>query len=124
LARWSRVSCWSLSSPVSFDKAKSFLARAGQTAYRTRPNGNTVRIVEEWHPHRGIALEVIRWEIRCRPPHVVVRYPDGSGARVPLQWTDAGGGSPLLAVPRALFTAQALLDLTALVEAMGQRGAE
>ncbi len=73
-----------------------------------------------WHPVRGVDLPVVRWERRTHPPHVVVRVPDGSGLRIPLDWTDADVGDTRPIRP-LLFTSRSFLDLTALVEALGDR---
>jgi hypothetical protein len=51
---------------------------------------------------------------------VVVRVPDGSGLRIPLDWTDADVGDTRPIRP-LLFTSRSFLDLTALVEALGDR---
>ena len=63
---------------------------------------------------------MIRWELKTRPPRVVVRLPDGSGLTVPLSCTYAGGAGESVE-RRARFTVDALLELTALIEALGQR---
>ncbi len=80
-----------------------------------------MRICAWWHPARGIDLPVLRWELKTRPPRVVVRLPDGSGLCVPLSCTDAGGADEVVE-RRARFTVEALLELTALVEVFDQRG--
>ena len=76
-----------------------------------------------WHPSRGRDLTVVRWELKTRPPHVVLRLPGGSGLRVPLSWTNAG---PMEAQParRLRFTSWSLLELTALVESLRKRSAD
>jgi len=51
----------------------------------------------------------------------VVRLPDGSGHSVPLSCTDAGGADEA-PERRVRFTLEALLELTALVETLDQRG--
>lgn len=79
-----------------------------------------MRICSWWHPARGLDLPVLRWELKTRPPRVVVRLADGSGQTIPLSCTDAGGADD--APDRgARFTLEALLELAALVESFEQR---
>jgi hypothetical protein len=53
-----------------------------------------------------------------RPPHVVLRAPNGVGIRVPLQWTDADARDDLNRI-RIRFTTDSLLELVRLVESLG-----
>lgn len=73
-----------------------------------------------WHPARGLDLRAVRWEVNTRPPHVVVRLPDGSGVRVPISWTDAGVCERVPTRPLR-FTSDSLLELTRLVESLCDR---
>jgi len=97
-------------------------ASAAQTAYKGGLTSGgpprTVRITAAWHPYRDLGLAVARWELKTRPPHVVLHLPDGSGLRVPLEWTDASPPSHRPALPSLRFTADSLLALTRLVEAL------
>jgi hypothetical protein len=102
-------------------------ASAGQTAHKDQLQDGgrqeTVRLTVWWHPARDLDLQVIRWELKTRPPHVVVRLPNGSGIRIPLSWTnaDADDTEP---VRRLRFTSQSLLELTGLVESLVSRSSD
>ena len=82
-----------------------------------------MRICAWWHPARDADLPVIRWELKTRPPQVVVRLPNGTGLRVPLSCTDVVSADGQLE-RRTRFTVDALLTLTALLDALDQRGDE
>ena len=74
-----------------------------------------MRITAWWHPARGIELRVLHWELKTRPPHVVVRRPDGSGERVALALTDAAGVEQVTKT-KVRFTAESLIELAAILE--------
>jgi hypothetical protein len=58
--------------------------------------------------------------MKTRPPWVAVRLPDGSGERLPLCLTDAAGDEQTDRT-RTVFTADALLELSTLVEDISGR---
>jgi len=79
-----------------------------------------VRITAWWHPARGLDLQVVRWEMKTRPPWVAVRLPDGSGERLPLWLTDAAGEEQADKT-RARFTGDSLLELATIIEGITGR---
>jgi hypothetical protein len=70
-----------------------------------------------------VDLEVIRWELKTASRQVVVRLPDGTGVRVPLRWTDAGGAADERS-RSVRFSVESLLELTVLVERLNRCGSQ
>lgn len=71
-------------------------------------------MVRPHHPLLGRKLEVLRDGDRL----LVVRLPDGCGARIPRAWTDADGAPPPRPEPETILTAEALREILSLVESL------
>jgi hypothetical protein len=82
------------------------------------PTPPTVKVTRRHHPLLGQACEVLQGG----PGHLIVRVEGGAVMRLPRTWTDADGLSQGAAGTEAVFTVDAVRELSEVVEALRQRG--